>query len=253
MLKCIGPAAGCERARPERDVAAPASRRRPRARAAGRRAPRARLRARSFSSTAAGTVNGAATGLRAQGRTPSREYNPYSDETPARSRSAWLALGAAGRSRGGERTPRVLAIHFDTDVNPVTQDWLNHELGRAQSGGYVGGGDRARHAGRARGVDAQDRAARALAEDPGDRLRRAERRARRVGRRLDLPGGRRARDGAGDEHRLVDADQRQRHEHRQRPAPQGRERRGRVAARAREDRTAATRRGPTPPCARRRT
>jgi membrane-bound serine protease (ClpP class) len=33
--------------------------------------------------------------------------------------------------------PRVLAIHFSTDVNPVTQDWLNHELGRAESGGYA--------------------------------------------------------------------------------------------------------------------
>jgi membrane-bound serine protease (ClpP class) len=32
--------------------------------------------------------------------------------------------------------PRVLAIHFTTDVNPVTQDWLNHELSDAQSHGY---------------------------------------------------------------------------------------------------------------------
>jgi membrane-bound serine protease (ClpP class) len=32
--------------------------------------------------------------------------------------------------------PRVLAIHFDTDVNPVTQDWVNHELSDAQSHGY---------------------------------------------------------------------------------------------------------------------
>jgi len=32
--------------------------------------------------------------------------------------------------------PRVLAIHFDTEVNPVTQDWLNNELGHAQSNGY---------------------------------------------------------------------------------------------------------------------
>lgn len=32
--------------------------------------------------------------------------------------------------------PKVLAIHFRTDVNPVTQDWLNGELGHAQSGGY---------------------------------------------------------------------------------------------------------------------
>jgi membrane-bound serine protease (ClpP class) len=32
--------------------------------------------------------------------------------------------------------PRVLAIHFSTDVNPVTQDWVNHELAHAQSHGY---------------------------------------------------------------------------------------------------------------------
>jgi membrane-bound serine protease (ClpP class) len=31
---------------------------------------------------------------------------------------------------------RVLAIHYTTDVNPVTQDWLNAELGHAQSGDY---------------------------------------------------------------------------------------------------------------------
>jgi membrane-bound serine protease (ClpP class) len=33
--------------------------------------------------------------------------------------------------------PRVLAIHFTTDVNPVTQDWLNHELAHAHSHGYA--------------------------------------------------------------------------------------------------------------------
>jgi membrane-bound serine protease (ClpP class) len=32
--------------------------------------------------------------------------------------------------------PKVLAIHFDTEVNPVTQDWLNHELSTAASQGY---------------------------------------------------------------------------------------------------------------------
>ncbi|HEX7625562.1 MAG TPA: nodulation protein NfeD [Gaiellaceae bacterium] len=32
--------------------------------------------------------------------------------------------------------PRVLAIHYTADVNPVTQDWLNHELGQAQAHGY---------------------------------------------------------------------------------------------------------------------
>ena len=40
-------------------------------------------------------------------------------------------------SGAGAATPRVLAIHFTAEVNPVTQDWLNHELDRAQSGGYV--------------------------------------------------------------------------------------------------------------------
>jgi membrane-bound serine protease (ClpP class) len=32
--------------------------------------------------------------------------------------------------------PRVLAIHFTADVDPVTQDWLNSQLGHAQSRGY---------------------------------------------------------------------------------------------------------------------
>jgi membrane-bound serine protease (ClpP class) len=31
---------------------------------------------------------------------------------------------------------RVLAIHFTTDVNPVTQDWLNNQLSHAASHGY---------------------------------------------------------------------------------------------------------------------
>ncbi|MGH3002644.1 MAG: NfeD family protein, partial [Gaiellaceae bacterium] len=32
--------------------------------------------------------------------------------------------------------PRVLAIHFSEDVNPVTQDWLDNQLGKAASGHY---------------------------------------------------------------------------------------------------------------------
>jgi membrane-bound serine protease (ClpP class) len=32
--------------------------------------------------------------------------------------------------------PRVLAVHFTSDVNPVTADWLDSELDRAKSGGY---------------------------------------------------------------------------------------------------------------------
>ena len=49
-----------------------------------------------------------------------------------------LALLALALPAGaGAAPPRVLAIHFDTEVNPVTQDWVNNELGRAQSGGYA--------------------------------------------------------------------------------------------------------------------
>jgi membrane-bound serine protease (ClpP class) len=48
-----------------------------------------------------------------------------------------LALFAAAvlvpsASAGG----RVLAVHFEAEVNPVTQDWLSHELGRAAAGHY---------------------------------------------------------------------------------------------------------------------
>ncbi len=32
--------------------------------------------------------------------------------------------------------PRVLAVHFTADVNPVTQDWVNSELDHAASHGY---------------------------------------------------------------------------------------------------------------------
>ena len=48
-----------------------------------------------------------------------------------------IAVGAVAPQGGSAATPRVLAIHFNTDVNPVTQDWVNHQLGRAESGGYA--------------------------------------------------------------------------------------------------------------------
>jgi membrane-bound serine protease (ClpP class) len=32
--------------------------------------------------------------------------------------------------------PRVLAVHFDLEVNPVTQSYINHQLSRAEHGGY---------------------------------------------------------------------------------------------------------------------
>ena len=76
-----------------------------------------------------------------------------------------------GAGRRPRRTPKVLAIHFTQDVNPVTQDWLNGQLSHAESHGYSAAVIVLDTPGRPRGVDAQDRAEGALAEDPGDRLR----------------------------------------------------------------------------------
>jgi membrane-bound serine protease (ClpP class) len=45
-----------------------------------------------------------------------------------------MALIVPGSAAAG--TPRVLAIHFAQDVDPVTQDWLNNELDKAESGHY---------------------------------------------------------------------------------------------------------------------
>jgi membrane-bound serine protease (ClpP class) len=47
-----------------------------------------------------------------------------------------LALPLGAPPAGAATTPKVLAIHFDTDVNPVTQDWVNHELSHAATHGY---------------------------------------------------------------------------------------------------------------------
>lgn len=50
---------------------------------------------------------------------------------------ALLALALLVPAGAAAAAPRVLAIHFATDVNPVTQDWLNGQLDHAQSGGYA--------------------------------------------------------------------------------------------------------------------
>jgi membrane-bound serine protease (ClpP class) len=46
--------------------------------------------------------------------------------------AALLALAVPAHAA----TPRVLAIHFDTEVNPVTQSYLSNELKRAAKNGY---------------------------------------------------------------------------------------------------------------------
>src|SRR5207302_1273739 len=40
-------------------------------------------------------------------------------------------------SPAGAATPKVLAIHFDGDVNPVTQNYLCHQLSQAPKDGYA--------------------------------------------------------------------------------------------------------------------
>jgi membrane-bound serine protease (ClpP class) len=47
-----------------------------------------------------------------------------------------LVAAAVAAPGAAAATPRVLAIHFRTDVNPVTQSWLNNQLDRAQNDGY---------------------------------------------------------------------------------------------------------------------
>ena len=49
---------------------------------------------------------------------------------------ATAALTVAGGAGAAAAKPRVLAIHFTADVNPVTQSWLNSELDHAQKNGY---------------------------------------------------------------------------------------------------------------------
>jgi membrane-bound serine protease (ClpP class) len=46
-----------------------------------------------------------------------------------------LALVTPGSAAAA--APRVLAIHFTEDVNPVTQDWLDSQLSRAEKGHYA--------------------------------------------------------------------------------------------------------------------
>ena len=49
--------------------------------------------------------------------------------------AAFLFVAVAAPAHAAP-TPRVLAIHFTEDVNPVTQDWLNGQLSHAESHGY---------------------------------------------------------------------------------------------------------------------
>ena len=53
--------------------------------------------------------------------------------------SAVVGLAAApalAQSEAEDAHPRVLAAHLDNDINPVTQDYIDGQLDRAEDGGY---------------------------------------------------------------------------------------------------------------------
>jgi len=51
--------------------------------------------------------------------------------------AAALAVATpSGAARAADETPRVLAVEFDNDVNPVTADYLTQEIDRANDEGY---------------------------------------------------------------------------------------------------------------------
>jgi membrane-bound serine protease (ClpP class) len=48
------------------------------------------------------------------------------------------AVAAPAAASPAASTPRVLVVHFgpDLEINPVTKDWINHQLGTAEDDGY---------------------------------------------------------------------------------------------------------------------
>jgi membrane-bound serine protease (ClpP class) len=50
--------------------------------------------------------------------------------------AVFLLVAALPATPAAAAAPKVLAIHYTADVNPVTQDWLNNQLKHAQDRGY---------------------------------------------------------------------------------------------------------------------
>jgi len=50
-----------------------------------------------------------------------------------------VAVTAASGATQATGPPRVLVVHFgpDLEINPVTKDWVNHQLGVAEHNGYA--------------------------------------------------------------------------------------------------------------------
>ena len=123
------------------------------------------------------------------------------------------SLVFVGGAAGATSRPRVLAITFgpDLEINPVTQGYLTHQLTRAANDDYDAAVILLDTPG---GLSTSMKTiyqAELASTASGDRLRVTGRRPRRLGRSLGLPGGRRPRHVADDEHRLVDAHRLERH------------------------------------------
>ena len=116
---------------------------------------------------------------------------------------AVLALAAAAAAQ--ETAPRVLAVELENDINPVTQDYVIDAIERGEREEYdavviqldtPGGLDSSMRAIIKKELDADVPVV--VYVSPAGL-------AGRLGRRVHHARGRRRRDGAGDQHRLLDA------------------------------------------------
>src|SRR5438067_2592310 len=82
------------------------------------------------------TANRARASLRLQARRPSP--NTILTGVKKAILLAFCVLAALAAPAAAS-TPRVLVVHFgpDLEINPVTKDWVNHQLGVADHGGYA--------------------------------------------------------------------------------------------------------------------
>ena len=161
-----------------------------------------------------------------------------------------VALALASGAPASTGPHRVLVASLDDDINPVSQHYLQAagEAGRARR--LRRARRRARHAGRPRHARCAAIVKSFLASPvPVIVYVSPSGLERRLRRRRDRPGGRRPRDGAADEHRLLDADHDERHRLLQGPPPQDRQRRRRLHRRARARARPQRRRRPSRWCA----
>jgi membrane-bound serine protease (ClpP class) len=50
--------------------------------------------------------------------------------------AGFAAVLVLAPTSSAQARPKVLAVDFSTEINPVTQDWVNHKIDKANSGGY---------------------------------------------------------------------------------------------------------------------